>query len=93
MTPAIHVALILALGVFAQWMAWRLRLPAIVLLLASGAALGYFMPPEPSGDQEYFFAFISLAVGVILFEGGLSLDFHEIRETRGVVFRLVTVGL
>lgn len=93
MTPAIHVALVLALGVFAQWLAWRLRLPAIVLLLGSGVALGYFMPHEATGDQEYFFAFISLAVGVILFEGGLSLDFREIRETRGVVFRLVTVGL
>ena len=72
MTPAVYVALVLALGVAAQWVASRLRLPAIVLLLAFGVVLGYFLPPETDGDQDFFFALVSLAVGVILFEGGLD---------------------
>lgn len=94
MPPAIHIAVVLALGLTAQWVAWRLRLPAIVLLLLFGAGLGYFSPAAPGEqDQQFFFALVSMAVGIILFEGGLSLKLAEIRETRGVVFRLVTVGL
>jgi len=90
----LYLAGILALGIAAQWVAWRFRLPAIVLLLLFGVLLGK-MPgsePNPEGD-ELFFAIVSLAVGIILFEGGLSLNFHEIKETRGSVFRLVSLGL
>ncbi len=94
MNTALYLSGILALGVGAQWLAWRLRLPAIVLLLAFGFALGWLSPARDLGDDpEVFFSIVSLAVGIILFEGGLSLDLHEIRETRGVVFRLVTIGL
>ncbi len=38
------------------------------------------------------FPFVSLAVAVILFEGGLSLRFTELRESGGAVLRLVTIG-
>ncbi len=31
------------LGVIAQWLAWRFRLPSILLLLAFGVALGQFI--------------------------------------------------
>lgn len=92
-TP-LYLASVLALGVFAQWLAWRTRLPAIVLLLFFGFALGLGVgkPEEFLGDKALLPA-VSLAVGVILFEGGLSLRFKEIEETASVVFRLVTVGL
>jgi NhaP-type Na+/H+ or K+/H+ antiporter len=92
--PSLYLAGILGLGIAAQWVAWRLRLPAIVLLLLFGVLLGKW-GPQPSGeaDQDTFFAMVSLAVGIILFEGGLSLNFREIAGSRGVVFRLVTVGL
>ena len=93
-TPAVQVASVLALGIVAQWVAWRLRLPAIVLLLVFGVALGRVLPAKELGaDQDLFFALVSLAVGVILFEGGLSLNFREIHGTKGVVARLVSVGL
>lgn len=94
LTPSILAAGVLALGIAAQWLAWRFRLPAIVLLLAFGVALGQWAPVDRSaGDQDFFFAMVSLSVGIILFEGGLSLDFREIRGAGGVVMRLVTVGL
>jgi len=94
MDTALYLSGILALGISAQWLAWRKQLPAIVLLLAFGFALGWLNPSSQLGEnQEMFFSIVSLAVGIILFEGGLSLDLHEIRETRGVVFRLVTIGL
>ena len=89
----LYLASVLALGIAAQWVAWRFRLPAIVLLLLFGFVLG-ILSAEPSGrDQDMFFAMVSLAVGVILFEGGLSLNFRDIKETRGTVFRLVSIGL
>ncbi|WP_145063680.1 cation:proton antiporter [Adhaeretor mobilis] len=94
LTPAVELASVLALGIAAQWVAWKLRLPAIVLLLVFGVALGRFLPAEELGaSQDLFFAMVSLAVGVILFEGGLSLDFREIHGTKGVVARLVSIGL
>ena len=94
LTPAVQVASVLGLGIAAQWVAWKLRLPAIVLLLVFGVALGRFLPAEELGaNQDLFFALVSLAVGVILFEGGLSLDFREIHGTKGVVARLVSIGL
>jgi len=92
--PSLYLAGILALGIAAQWVAWRLRLPAIVLLLLFGVMLGKWGPDTgDAADHDIFFALVSLAVGVILFEGGLSLNFREIVGARGVVFRLVTVGL
>lgn len=115
LTPPLYMALVLSLGIVAQWLAWRLRLPAIVLLLAFGFALGFAAgPPEkyldPGGDTPTLTAghdshggghgggsvvlpMVSLAVGVILFEGGLSLKFSEVRRTGAVIARLVTVGL
>ena len=36
---------------------------------------------------------MSLAVAIILFEGGLNLRFTELRKTRGVLLNLITVGI
>ncbi|MEN0110913.1 MAG: cation:proton antiporter [Planctomycetota bacterium] len=91
---SLYLAGVLALGVGAQWLAWRTRLPAIVLLLAFGFGMGVVVgPPEEYVGAEALLPVVSLAVGVILFEGGLSLRVQEVRETRAVVLRLVTVGL
>jgi len=89
----LYLASVLALGIAAQWIAWRFRLPAIVLLLLFGVVLGKLVTSQSGANEELFFAMVSLAVGIILFEGGLSLDFREIQETRGAVFRLVSIGL
>ncbi len=93
MEYSLYVACIFALGIAAQWIAWRLEIPAIVLLLVSGFGLGQLTDLQSGPHQELFFAFISLAVGIILFEGGLSLDFREIQGVRSVIFRLVSLGL
>ena len=92
-TP-IYLALVLGLGVGAQWIAWRTQLPAIVLLLLFGFGLGLAVgPPEEFVGREALLPVVSLAVGVILFEGGLSLHLNEVKEIGAVVLRLVTVGL
>jgi NhaP-type Na+/H+ or K+/H+ antiporter len=92
--PSVYLASILALGITAQWLAWRLRVPAIVLLLAFGF-LGRYVggPPDELIPQRLMFPAVSLAVGLILFEGGLTLRLRDIRDTGRVVLRLVTTGL
>lgn len=95
--PAAVLALAVGLGVAAQWLATRLRLPSIVLMLAAGLAvgpgLGIIDPTETFGN-EMLSSLIALGVGLLLFEGGLSLRWGEIGSTtRGVVVRLLTVGV
>ncbi|MGB1556316.1 MAG: cation:proton antiporter [Oceanococcaceae bacterium] len=88
------LVLILALGVAAQWFAWRWRLPAIVLFCVAGIVfgpvLGMITPSETLG--EVFRPVVQLCVAIILFEGGLSLHWHELRTAAAGVKRLVSLG-
>jgi NhaP-type Na+/H+ or K+/H+ antiporter len=92
--PVMAFAVIGVLGVGSQWLAWRLRLPAIVLMLAAGIivgpVLGFFDPARDIGALTG--PLISLAVAVILFEGGLTLHVDELRDARHGVKRLVFIG-
>jgi NhaP-type Na+/H+ or K+/H+ antiporter len=91
--PVYYLTGVLALGIAAQWLAWRLRVPAIVVLLAVGFVVGSFVRPESVISPELLFPFVSLSVAVILFEGGLSLRLPELRASGVAVLRLVTVGV
>lgn len=94
-----HLSLVLALiallGVGAQWMAWRTRVPAIILMalfgLLAGPVFGWLRPAEQFGDL--LDPIIRLGVAIILFEGGLSLRFTELRQTATGVKRLVSLGV
>lgn len=95
MNPLTELVLVLVLGSLAQWFAWRLRLPSILLLLTTGIVVG---PILHVIDPDALFGgllrpVVSLSVALILFEGGLSLDFRELRGTGQVVWRLVTMGM
>lgn len=92
-TLALGIAGVLLLGMAAQWLAWRLRVPSILLLLAFGFLAGQLVPFDTSAHEEVLFSLVSLAVATILLEGGLSLNFREIRQTHGAVIRLCTVGV
>lgn len=85
---------IVVLGILCQWIAWRLKIPAILPLLASGFLVGPVLhllhPRELLGDL--FFPVVSLLVAVILFEGALTLNFSEVRSVASTVRNLVTVG-
>ncbi|MEZ6090048.1 MAG: sodium:proton antiporter [Pirellulaceae bacterium] len=97
-----YLALVPTLGVLSQWIAWRTRLPGILLLLLIGIALGQFLPVDQliadliDGDvadaPRLLFPLVSLSVAIILFEGGLTLRFHEFRQSSKSVIRLITVG-
>lgn len=94
LTPVQVVALVGVLGVGAQWLAWRLRLPAIVLMLGVGLlvgpVMGWFLPERDLGP--IYRPLISVAVAIILFEGGLTLTHHHLGDARGPVQRLVYLG-
>ena len=74
---AIGLAGIVIFGVSAQWIAARLRIPSILVLLGAGVlagpVTGIVDPEELFG--EALFPIVSLAVGLLLFEGGLSLQY------------------
>ena len=94
-TALIEITTVVALGGLGQWLAWRLRIPAIVLLLGlgtlAGPVLGFLHPDEVFG--ELIRPFIALSVGLILFDGGLNLRFRELRGIGGVFGRLMTIGV
>lgn len=90
----LQLAALVALGFAAQWLAWRVRLPAILFLLliglALGPALGWLDPQAALGNL--FFPIVSLGVAVILFEGSATLRFEELAGVGGTVLRLVSLG-
>lgn len=88
------IAAVLAAGTFCQWFAWRVKIPAILPLLAvgflAGPILGWLHPQAQMG--EIFFPFVSLSVAVILFEGALTLTWREVRTVATTVRNLLIIG-
>ena len=102
----IELAGIVILGILAQWLAWRMKLPAILPLILIGLAVGplaslytedgrKIIEPIWDGTQGLFpgdglYYFVSLAISVILFEGGLTLKRSEITQVGPVISKLIT---
>lgn len=104
----VELAGIIILGIVAQWVAWRLKLPAILPLILIGLIVGplatlytedggKLIEPIWNGEKGLFpgeglYYFVSLAIAVILFEGGLTLKRSEIRNVGPVITKLITLG-
>jgi len=137
----IYLICVPVLGISAQWLAWRLRLPSILLLLGFGILLGQAITPTnvienlpridnletqidinpepevgnlmpnvrddnpllkskgasqlPEGAIDVnalLLPLISFCVAIILFEGGLTLRFSELKEAGSATIRLCTIG-
>lgn len=104
----IELAGIVILGIIAQWMAWRLKLPAILPLILIGLLVGpistlytvdgsKLIEPIWNGEKGLFpgdglYYFVSLAISIILFEGGLTLKRAEIQNVGPVITKLITLG-
>ena len=91
----VGLATIIILGILAQWFAWRLHLPAILLLLIfgiiAGPVSGLVEPDHVFG--ELLFPLVSVSVAIILFEGGLNLRLRELRSAGGAIRNLTTIGI
>lgn len=88
------LAVIVGVGMAAQWLAWRTQIPSIILLLVAGLVLG---PVTGVIDPDAFlggtlFPIVSISVALILFEGGLDLPPRALRSTGTVVRRLISLG-
>ncbi|MFT4832595.1 MAG: NhaP-type Na+/H+ or K+/H+ antiporter [Psychroserpens sp.] len=104
----VELAGIIILGIIAQWVAWRLKLPAILPLILIGLFVGpvstlisdngdKWIEPIWNGEKGLFpgeglYYFVSLAISIILFEGGLTLRRSEIANIGPVITKLITLG-
>ncbi|MFL1010524.1 cation:proton antiporter [Flavisericum labens] len=105
----LELAGIIILGILAQWVAWKFKIPAILPLILIGLLVGpiaaEFLSDDGSkwiepvwngknglfpGDGLYYF--VSLAISIILFEGGLTLKRSEIKNVGPVITKLITLG-
>ncbi len=90
----IAIASIVTLGIAAEWLAWRIHLPSILVLLLfgflAGPLTGFLNPDVVLGGM--LFPVVSISVAVILFEGGASLRLQDLRRIGGTVRNLVTMG-
>ena len=96
MTFLAYLAFLLLLGVVAQWTAWRLKLPSILLLLVFGFVLSQFTGTRIDdylANESALLSLVGFFVAVILFEGGLTLKISELKEAGTPVFRLCTIAV
>lgn len=105
----LELAGIIILGILAQWVAWKFKIPAILPLILIGLLVGpiaseflnedgsKWIEPVWNGTNGLFpgeglFYFVSLAISIILFEGGLTLKRAEIKHVGPVITKLITLG-
>lgn len=105
----LELAGIIILGILAQWVAWKFKIPAILPLILIGLLVGpiaaeflsedgtKWIEPIWNGEKGLFpgdglYYFVSLAISVILFEGGLTLKRSEIKNVGPVITKLITLG-
>ena len=91
-----YLAFLLLLGIVAQWTAWRLKLPSILLLLIFGFGLSQFTGTRIDdylANESSLLSLVGFFVAIILFEGGLTLKLPELREAGTPVLRLCTVSV
>ncbi|WP_299777451.1 sodium:proton antiporter [uncultured Formosa sp.] len=105
----LELAGIIILGILAQWVAWKFKIPAILPLILIGLLVGpiaaeffsqdgsKWIEPIWNGREGLFpgeslFYFVSLAISIILFEGGLTLKLNEIKNVAPAITKLITLG-
>ncbi|MFD1161367.1 MULTISPECIES: cation:proton antiporter [Hwangdonia] len=105
----LELAGIIILGILAQWVAWKFKIPAILPLILIGLFVGpiaaeylsadgtKWIEPIWNGKKGLFpgdglYYFVSLAISIILFEGGLTLKRAEIKNVGPVITKLITLG-
>ncbi len=104
----LELAGIVILGIVAQWLAWKFKVPAILPLILIGLLVGpistlitedgsKWIEPIYNGTKGLFpgerlFDFISLSIALILFEGGMTLKKEELKNVGPVIYKLISWG-
>ncbi len=99
---------IVILGILAQWIAWKLKVPAILPLIITGLIVGPLSTLWSAGGEKWIspiwnghhglfpgeslFHFVELAIGIILFEGGMTLKREEVKGVGDTIGKLISVG-
>lgn len=91
MKPGAYIALVIAVSVACQWIAWRLRVPSILLLLVVGFGIGQVVRAEEVLGHQILFDGVGILVGVILFEGSMGLRLQQVRGLGRPVRRLTSI--
>ena len=88
------VAAIVGLGVGAQLLAAKYRVPSVLFLLLTGVAIGPeglgLIPPDAAGDA--LSTIVGVSVAIIIFEGTFRLEYEAIWKTSKAVSRMITIG-
>jgi NhaP-type Na+/H+ or K+/H+ antiporter len=88
------VAAIVGLGVAAQFLAAKYRVPSVLFLLLAGVAVGPeglgLITPDTFGDS--LSTIVGVSVAIIVFEGTFRLEYRAIRDASKVVDRMITIG-
>lgn len=91
----VMVTLAIVVGVAGYTLADKLRIPAIVVLLLLGVVVGpevlNLVDPVALGDGLR--VLVSIAVAIIVFEGGMLLDFNQMRAASPPIRNLMTIGV
>ena len=93
----IAVMLVIVTGLLSQWLAWRIGIPAIIVLIFTGLIMGPVAGIWDLGliidaDSDGFRHLVGLGVAVVLFEGGLVLELRELKRVGNHIGRLVILG-
>ncbi|WP_114906599.1 cation:proton antiporter [Ornithinimicrobium murale] len=91
MEPVVYLGAVLVLAALAQWVAWAIKIPSILILLILGFLGGTYISPDEVLGRDVLFAGVTLAVGIILFEGSLTLRLADVRDLGRPVLRLCSV--
>ena len=89
------IAASLGIGILCLIIAKKLKFSPIVLLLISGVLCGpqFLNLIDPNNLSSGLQTIISFAVAIILFEGGLTLDYSGYKKASSVILRLLSIGV
>ncbi|MBU2978597.1 sodium:proton antiporter [Alteromonas sp. C1M14] len=93
--PLLSLVSVGVLSIFCQFLAYKIRLPAILPLLITGIIVGpVFNVLDPDAlFGDLLFPVVSLSVAIILFEGSLTLKFSDIAGHGNMVRNLCSIGV
>ncbi|MED5334188.1 MAG: sodium:proton antiporter, partial [Pseudomonadota bacterium] len=91
--PLLSLVAVGLLSITCQYLAYKVRLPAILPLLIVGIVVGPVFGVLNADDLfgDLLFPVVSLSVAIILFEGSLSLKFSDIAGHGYMVRNLCSV--